>query len=53
MIIASIELFRSKIEKFILLGFLWNFIRVEREHLVNEGEFKTIPNLKFPFNKSK
>jgi hypothetical protein len=32
------------------LGFLWNFIRVEREHIANMGAFKAVPECEFPYD---
>ncbi len=31
--------------------FLWNLIRIEREHVVNVGEFKVIIDMKLPYKK--
>ena len=37
------EIFKNK-------GCLWNFIRVEREHIVNLGAFKAVPDVIFPYD---
>jgi hypothetical protein len=38
--ISSLEIFRV---------FLWNFIRVEREHVVNVGDFRVVLNMELPY----
>ena len=39
-IISGLEIFRR---------FLWNFIRVEKEHVVNVGEFRVVEHIEFPY----
>jgi hypothetical protein len=38
--ISALEIFRR---------FLWNFIRVEKEHVVNVGDFRVVPQFEFPY----
>jgi hypothetical protein len=48
-LVSSLEIFRSN-TKILWLGFLWNFIRVEKEHVVNMGEFRAVPEINFPYD---
>jgi hypothetical protein len=39
-VISSVEIFRV---------FLWNFIRVEKDHVVNVGDFKAVISIPLPY----
>lgn len=41
MFVSFLEMFRRC---------LWNFIRVEKEHIANCGEFRAVDEMKYPFN---
>jgi hypothetical protein len=33
--------------------FIWNFMRVEKEHVTNIGEFRIVPPIDFPYDFAK
>lgn len=52
-ILSFLEMFRSSSKdnyQCFFIGCLWNFIRVEREHIVNLGAFKAVPDVVFPYD---
>lgn len=40
LIVGFVEIFRRAV---------WNFLRVEKEHIANVGNFKAVPDMNLPF----
>ena len=50
LVVGFLEIFRSNnFFKFILIGFIDNFLKVEKEHMANLNTLKSVTEMKYPF----